>query len=185
MGFWIFGTYHLATVKPGVLYRDGVRQVYEFRNTLRKVKPRTVVSLIEPVEMEDPKHPGLLAEKKMLAERGIKLIEIPVLLGGWPTDDQIREFLDIVNDPANQPVLVHCQQGMRRTGMMCSAYRMSVMGMTAEQASDELERFGRGPKSRSLSDILKFIQAYDPKTRGMKEVVTPDQSLAPDWHGGW
>ena len=42
-----------------------------------------------------------------------------------PTPDQIVEFLRIVNDPANQPVFVHCWGGRHRTGVMTAIYRMT------------------------------------------------------------
>jgi len=50
-GFFVwrqwFDTYHLATVQEGVLYRDGVRSGREFESVVRKIKPRTVVRLID------------------------------------------------------------------------------------------------------------------------------------------
>src|SRR3712207_2980901 len=59
-GGWLYlthRTYHLKTVHPGVLYRSGLQNFAEFENALRKVKPRTVVSLVDDREMRDPAKP--------------------------------------------------------------------------------------------------------------------------------
>ena len=42
-----FDTYHLKTVQEGVLYRDGVQSIHEFKTAVNRVKPRTVVCLVD------------------------------------------------------------------------------------------------------------------------------------------
>ena len=45
--------------------------------------------------------------------------------------EEIAAFLNIVNDPASQPVYVHCVGGRHRTGVMTAVYRMTHDGITA------------------------------------------------------
>src|SRR5215210_2711976 len=80
-----FQTYHLAAVQEGVLYRDGNRGVREFANAVDKVKPKSVVCLIDDSEVADAKKPMFAEEFKLLEQRGIRLERIAVPLGGWPT----------------------------------------------------------------------------------------------------
>jgi hypothetical protein len=51
VGWWIFwawfDTYHLAVVKEGALYRDGVRTIHQFDLAVRKTHVKTVVSLVD------------------------------------------------------------------------------------------------------------------------------------------
>ena len=52
-----------------------------------------------------------------------------------PTEARVTQFLEIVNDPANQPVFVHCAGGRHRAGAMTALYRMTNEGWTPAQAT--------------------------------------------------
>ncbi|HRK32778.1 MAG TPA: tyrosine-protein phosphatase [Tepidisphaeraceae bacterium] len=163
-----FETYHLATVDRGKLYRDGNRGLREYRNMLRKVRPRTVITLIDNDEAADPAKPEFAAEESHLHARpGIRLEKVTIPLGGWPDALAIARFLSIATDPAQQPVVVHCAQGVRRTGMMVAAYQMSVLGWSKEQAKQKLLTFGHS--QRTVGDVQRFIDVYDPQSRQMRE----------------
>jgi protein tyrosine phosphatase (PTP) superfamily phosphohydrolase (DUF442 family) len=144
------------------LYRDGNRDLREFKHALARTQSKTVVSLIDDQELRDPKKPQFLQETNYCTAAGIQYIRIPVKLGGWPTSDDIQTFLKIVQKPDNQPVLVHCAQGVRRTGMFVAAYQESVEKMTPPQAKDQILSFGH--KQTDTDDVRRFIDAYDPQT---------------------
>lgn len=154
-------TYHLATVQEGVLYRDGLKSRTQFAATLDRIHPKTVVSLIDENELADPRKPQLGAEAELCSEHGVILDRIPVKLGGWPTSDDVRKFLAIVSDKQNQPVLVHCAQGVRRTGIFIAAYEESVLGWDKEKAKAAVVSFGH--RTDTVNDIKRFIDRYDPK----------------------
>ena len=167
VGWWIFwawfDTYHLAAVKEGAFYRDGVRTIHEFDLAVRKTHVKTVVSLVDDEEITRSPFTDELAYCK---EHGIEVVRLPVPLGGWPRGDQIGEFLDIATDPARQPVLVHCAQGVRRTGMMVAAYEISVLKLQKDQTVSAMMTFGHS--QRTIGDVRRFIEQYDPQTRQMK-----------------
>jgi len=58
------------------------------------------------------------------------------------TDAEILAFLRIATDPTRQPVLVHCQHGADRTGVMVAAYRVVVQGWSKDDAIREMQRGG-------------------------------------------
>lgn len=58
-------------------------------------------------------------------------------------EDAVR-FLRLVKDPANAPVLVHCQHGADRTGTMCALYRIVVQGWSKQEAIREMREGGFG-----------------------------------------
>lgn len=60
------------------------------------------------------------------------------------TDNEIFDFLRIASDPAKQPVLVHCQHGADRTGVMVAAYRVVVQDWSKDDAIREMQRGGYG-----------------------------------------
>ena len=172
-GYWWakVQTYHAFTISPGILYRDGNRDLREFRHELDRDQIRTVVSLVDDREVADPAKPQFRQEAEYCRDHGIRQVRIPVPLGGWPTSDQIREFLGIVADPANRPVLVHCAQGVRRTGMFMAAYQLSVLDRSIGWTQRTVQPFGH--KESDLSDVRAFINGYDPATA----------TVPPDLHG--
>jgi protein tyrosine/serine phosphatase len=165
-GWWIFwaffDTYHLATVKDGVLYRDGVRHLHEFDLAARKTHVKTVVLLVDDREIAQPPFTDELAYCQV---HGIDVVRLPIPLGGWPRGEQITRFLDIATDPARQPVLVHCAQGVRRTGIMVAAYQISVLKFDKDRAIAAIQGFGHS--QRTTGDIKRFIETYDPETKQM------------------
>ncbi|HEX2445073.1 MAG TPA: dual specificity protein phosphatase family protein [Vicinamibacterales bacterium] len=83
-------------------------------------------------------------EPAMAKKSGLKYVQIPMTTHEPPTADTLARFLQIVDDPANQPVFVHCVGGRHRTGVMTAAYRMSRHGWTADQAFREMKQFKFG-----------------------------------------
>lgn len=171
--FFIIQTYHLETVQEGVLYRDGNRGMREFQNTIEQVRPKTVVSLLDDDEMADPENIMFRDEVELLEAENIRLVRIPVKLGGWPTEADIHTFLALVQNPDNQPVLIHCAQGVRRTGMMVAAYQETVQKMSDAHAGFRIERFGRKDNSDTMADVTRFIHSYDGQTGQIKESLMP------------
>jgi len=161
------GTYHFATVDPGKLYRDGNRGEREFCHALERGRIKTIVDLVDDGELSDRSKPELGAEAGWCAARGVRVERVPVKLGGWPTSDDVKKFLAIVADKQNQPVLVHCAQGVRRTGMMVAAYQRSVLGWDALRCKAAMMTFGHS--SRTVGDVERFIDVYDPKTGAVPE----------------
>jgi protein tyrosine phosphatase (PTP) superfamily phosphohydrolase (DUF442 family) len=148
-----------------VLYRDGNRGVREFAHAVERGKIRTVVCLIDDKELSDKAKPEFAAEMDFARQRGLKIERIPIQLGGWPTVADIDRFLSVVSDKQNQPVLVHCAQGVRRTGMMVAAYQQSVLGWDDARCKDAILTFGHS--QRTAGDVQRFIEVYDPVTRSV------------------
>ena len=166
-------TYHLAVVQPGVLYRDGSAcSSRELVTAIAKVQPKTVVCLVDDQEINDPAKPQFKEEFSLLKDRGLRVERIPVKLGGWPTTQDVQSFLAIVSKKENQPVLVHCAQGVRRTAMMVAAFQESVLGYDKEKAKAEILTFGHSDST--VNDIRRFIDLYDPKS----QTVAPELAEA-------
>ncbi len=169
--WWLrFDTYHLATVKEGVLYRDGVRTERQFENAVRRVKPRTVVRLID--EREQKKEP-FVSEEAYCRGHGVEVVNLPIRLGGWPSGEQVKAFVELVEQKERQPVLVHCAQGVRRTGMMVAAYERAALGFDAKKADAAMLTFGHS--ERTVKDVQKFIELYDPTTGAVPDAMPVGQ----------
>jgi tyrosine-protein phosphatase SIW14 len=84
---------------------------------------------------------GRSEEKALVQAAGMKFYRIPMTTTDRPSSATISQFLTLVNDPANQPVFVHCQGGRHRTGVMTAVYRMTRDGWNSEQAYQEMKRY--------------------------------------------
>ena len=54
----------------------------------------------------------------------------------------VEEAVNILADPQDQPVFVHCEFGKHRTGAVVAIYRVKNCGWTEWTARDELKRWG-------------------------------------------
>lgn len=97
---------------------------------------RTVIDL--QTVGEDP------GEARAVEAAGMRSIRIPMTQHVPPTPEQTAYFLSIVNDPALQPVYVHCRGGRHRTGVMTAVYRMQQDGWTPAQAFQEMKQYRFG-----------------------------------------
>jgi tyrosine-protein phosphatase SIW14 len=98
-------------------------------------------------------------EQAMASQAGLKYVQIPMTTHEPPTSAQLAEFLKIVNDPASQPVYVHCVGGRHRTGVMTAAYRITQDGWTADQAFKEMKQYKFGADFLH-PEFKKFVYAY-------------------------
>ena len=89
----------------------------------------------------------------------MKYVAIPMTTRVPPTAEQLAQFLSIVNDPASQPVYVHCVGGKHRTGVMSAVYRMTQHAWTPDQAFSEMKKFKYG-KAFLHPEFKKFVYGY-------------------------
>lgn len=99
------------------------------------------------------------SDKEDLESTGIKYVSIPVNTFA-PRSDQIHEFLEVVTNPANQPVLVHCKRGADRTGTFVAAYRIVVEDWSTERAIAEMTE-GPFEFNPFWSGLPRFIKKLD------------------------
>jgi protein tyrosine/serine phosphatase len=136
------------------LYRSAQPTEEGFQN-LSSLGIKTVVSLRE-----------LHSDKKLLGKTDIACESIR--MNAWHAEEEdVVRFLRIVNDPARTPMLVHCEHGADRTGMMCAFYRIAVQGWSKEDALREMTDGGFG-FHEVWQNLLRYIDAVDIERVKMK-----------------
>ena len=75
-----------------------------------------------------------------------------------------------MNDPANQPVYVHCVGGRHRTGVMTAAYRITRDAWTSEQAFKEMKQYKFGADFLH-PEFKAFISGYHTAPAATPSVV--------------
>jgi len=162
-------------VKDGVLYRSGQTTLFGLKNLIHEYGIRTVVTLRDaPAAGEAP--PDLAEEQYCLSEE-INYVRIPPRHwesadGPPPVEEGVEKFRDVMRDPANYPVLVHCFAGTHRTGAYCEIYHMEFDHWSNSQAIDDLIAHGYY-NLQEEKDILGYLTNYKPTWKGERGASAP------------
>jgi len=113
-------------------------------------------------------------ERAQVEAAGMKFFRIGMSDRERPSAEQAELFLKIVNDPANQPIFVHCAGGRHRTGAMTAIYRITHDGWSADQAYQEMKNYdfeyGMGHKP-----LKAYVYDFYSKTEDKGVVVTTNK----------
>lgn len=172
----------LREVEPGVLYRSGALTAEGFRDAAQRLKIKTIVNLQD--EFPDPAvrssylNTGTISEVQLCKELGVRYVYIaPDLtsrkLVGKQRPQAIDQFLAVMDDPKNYPVLIHCKAGLHRTGCMAAVFRMEYQGWSQFAALREAKAHGFGEfASSAVNDyIMQYISTYEPGIRHGTQTV--------------
>ncbi len=124
--------YNFGTVEPQRVYRSSQPSPLFLRYLVEHQGVRSLVNL-------RGRTPGF--ESDFAARHGLKLFSFDLSASRPPSQAEVMRFLEIVSDPANQPVLVHCRNGVDRTGYMLGLYRIEADGWSPERAAREMSRY--------------------------------------------
>jgi len=75
-----------------------------------------------------------------------------------PEEEDVVAFLKVVTEPGNQPVFVHCRQGIDRTGMMVAIYRVIIQDWAREKAIAEMKAMGF---NEAWEGIERYVHSFD------------------------
>jgi len=148
-------------------YFRGAQPVGGDYASLKSLGVKTVINLIGDSDLDR-------TEQSMVEQQGMRYVHIPMNTRKAPTAKELDAFLAIVNDPASQPVYVHCVGGRHRTGVMTAVYRMNADGLSGDQAFKEMKQFNYGPDFLH-PEFKKFVYQYEPKKATTAVATTSSQ----------
>lgn len=101
-------------------------------------------------------------EQIAVRELGMQYIAIP-----WhcpfPSDAVFARFLRVIKENPDKKIFVHCRLGDDRTGMAIAAYRMADEGWSADDALNEMKRFGFTGAHRVICPTLQLYEKRFPE----------------------
>jgi protein tyrosine phosphatase (PTP) superfamily phosphohydrolase (DUF442 family) len=128
---------------------------------------RSVLSLRTADEGIDLKR-----ERSLVEENGLRYFNIPVVSSA-PRAEQADEFVKLVSEKSNHPMLINCASA-NRVGAFMMIYRVLEQGWSEEKALDEALKIGlRG------DELKKFAQSYIArhKTKQTRQSLTPKSTM--------
>ena len=136
----IVGRHHIwpkrfVEVEPGQLYRSGYIEPGPLRRVLAEHGIQTILCLAK----YGPDTPEGQKERAVAAELNVDVRLIPMPGNGVAEFAALHEAADLIADPAQRPLLVHCAAGVQRTNAAYVAYRLKHCGWSYEDAIAEAE----------------------------------------------
>jgi len=158
LGYWA-AMGRFAVVDPGHLYRSAEMTPARIAETCKRLGIRTVVDFRED-------SPRVDAEDEALREIGVEHVHLPT--GQVPPPEVVDAFLQIMSEKERHPVLIHCEHGVGRTGVLVALYRIEFQGWSKRRARLGAMLLAGFDSFQKGTDKARFIEAYTPRL-GQKE----------------
>ena len=166
---------NLHEVRPGILLRSGQLSLDALKTVIRDNGIRTVVTLRDSYEPGKPAPD--LGEELYCKKEEIRYVRIHPYAwwseaGPAPVEAGVQKFLEVMRNPDNHPVLVHCWAGIHRTGAYCAIYRMEFEHWSNDEAIAELKEMGYDTLDDEW-DILGYLEQFWPSWKGPRPANMP------------
>ncbi|MCG3128902.1 MAG: hypothetical protein CHACPFDD_03798 [Phycisphaerae bacterium] len=153
------GLYHFEVVRPGVLLRCGQPRVSELRRIHDAFALRTVIAA-----RGGTRHPlrgqWFARERDFCQHAGIRFVHMPFTDQAAPPADLFDRFIDLLRQPDSAPALVHCEQGIHRTGVLVAAYRVALERAALSVVLNELHAGGFDPADMKRAALLAAFRDW-------------------------
>jgi hypothetical protein len=158
-------------VTPGRFYRSGQMTEAGIRETVDRYNIKLFINLQhenpDPILLDRWLGKPRISESHLCRELNVRYVLLTPDILPQPNDltkqpPAVTEFLKLLDDESNYPVLIHCKAGLHRTGRLTAIYRMEYQGWDTGAAMRELKANGYGFMAASEGDdfIIQFVQNY-------------------------
>ncbi len=145
---------NFGTVQEGVLYRSGRLTPNATAKVVREHEIKTIIDF-----GGWDRHPDADRRAQRTAEAlGVTRIVLPLWGDGSGDPNRYAEALRIIEDPARQPVLVHCAAGSERTGCLAGLWRMRHEGVNIEQVIERSRTYGHDPEK--TPEVRQMLETW-------------------------
>jgi uncharacterized protein (TIGR01244 family) len=163
---------NFGEVVPDRLYRSGQGSSYQLRQAIERYHLKTVICLRKIQEDKEPR--WFRQEKEILRRTGVRFIHCPLTAETLRDDATWIKLLQIAQDPARQPVLVHCARGELRTGFFCAIYRMVIENYPRAKAIAEMKKFGYDAEQHKTAiSVLERFDIHGARVKLIKSLSLP------------
>jgi protein tyrosine/serine phosphatase len=152
--------HNFHVVDAGRVYRSAQPTAGELEAVIDVLGIRTVLNLRGP----NAGKAWYDVEAAICAEKDVRLVDVALSARWLPPPDRLAEVIDALKT-AEYPMLIHCNGGADRTGMVSAVYRMTILGHERAAALEELS-----------PEFLHFRQ-WNPCMDTLAELYEP----TPEW----
>ena len=95
------------------------------------------------------------ADEAEAAALSLRYFNVSLPTWGRPKDSDVLRILEIITNPENGRVFVHCRDGVDRTGVIVALYRIKVESWTSASALAEAKRSGMRGRQIWMRDYIE------------------------------
>jgi protein tyrosine/serine phosphatase len=144
---------------PGAVYRSAQLDANDFEDAIGRYHIQTIINL----RGENADAAWYRDECAVAEHSHIRHVDIPTDSVSLLTRDELHQLLAILNTPDAKPVLIHCQSGVNRTGIMaamCVLLLEDVDGL-AKARNQFRSDYGNFPWADSTRSCLAYLDRYE------------------------
>lgn len=131
----------------------GIKSILNLQGGDLKIKSKKFIAKYEPGEL-----PEIIFAEKLQAEKlGLTFLNTPLnsIKPVTSEEDKLIDLaLNFMNDELNQPVYVHCEHGVDRTGLLIALYKVKYLKISPKDAHADWVALGHSKKSRIFTNDL-------------------------------
>jgi hypothetical protein len=155
-GFRIAAGDNLHEVRAGAVFRSGQMSADHLRRAVAAKHIRTVVNL----RGSCPDFNWYQDESRCTHEMNASQEDVCLSAIRLPSPTELRRLIEVL-DRAERPILLHCRQGVDRTGLASMAAKLLEPGVSLRRAKRQLGLgFGYVPLN-GTETMLKFVDLYE------------------------
>jgi protein tyrosine/serine phosphatase len=125
---WDQANHNFGEVQRGRIYRSGQMPASALTRTIRDYKIKTILNL-----RGSNKDVWYSSERKSTLDAGATQVDIAMSSCIWMSRAQLRTVIETL-DTAEYPILIHCQWGAERTGLVSAFAELLRPGSTLDDA---------------------------------------------------
>jgi len=149
------GNFHAIT--PGEAYRSALLDRDELEKYIDKYQIKSILNL----RGEDMQGRWHTDEIQIGIERGLRHYDVSISAIHEPSSDNVKRIMDIFAK-APRPILIHCQSGADRSGLVAAMWKVVVDKEPKDKAARQLSlRYGHIPWG-STAAMDKFFWKWTP-----------------------
>ena len=150
----------LNVISPGILYTSAQPRGMDYTRLLYKYHIGTIINLRSPAEHREQNWYN--EEMTWVRSNGVKYIEMPLERNvdnpaHFPDANMQQQFLALMADKKNLPVLVHDGKGESRVAMMAAVWLISAEHQPVQQVVAATESIKESPLVESEKTFINSL----------------------------
>jgi len=180
--WYVHVNYRFETISENKVYKSALIKPDRLEDFLIENNIKTVIDLLDP-GVQDALNPA--TQKEIDAEdRAVKMINekhalniqhVSIPSGQVPTKKTLTRFFEVLDDPNNYPVLIHCYHGTGRAQIYSQIYRIEYENWANADARAQtrfmVEGFGYRSSFADGKEKGDFLMTYKPRTVGHEATI--------------
>jgi len=141
------------TIEPGVLYTSGQPRGMDYTRLLYKYHIGTIVNVRSASEHREKNWYN--EEITWVRNNGVNYVDLPIEKANYLPDKQIQDqFLAIMDNKANLPVLLHDSNGRKRVSILAAVWAVKARGYTVAEAIELVRSIKEQPVLKAEKDFI-------------------------------